>query len=512
MSNASALSRKLLIFGIILPLAALLGYLLATPEGFLSTAMVGLVVAVLLIPVFLGWHYHMLILSWNAALIGFFLPGQPPVWVVFAGLSLGLAILDRLLNKREIGTHVPSLVWPLVFLTIVILVTMHFRGGIGLRSMGGSSYGGKRYVLLFMSIFGFFALSARRISSSKVPFFMGLFFLSALTVMMSNLIYKLGPAFWFLFQLFPVEGAMQQATAEYSIGASVIRISGLAISGAAVCWFMVARYGIAGIVQPSKLWRLVLFVVITFITLLGGFRSSLLMLFMLCFFMFLLEGLYRTRLLAVVVIFAVVFSAILLPVASKLPMPVQRSLAFLPLDLDDRARTDAQNTTEWRLKMWKMLLPEVPKYFWLGKGFSINPTDLFLAAEAARTGLASDIELTILSGSYHSGPLTVIVFFGVFGMIGFLWFAIASVAYLVKCYRYGPPELRLINTFILAYFLMRLVYFFIFYGQFADDLFNFTGILGLSVAINGNGRIKQEEKISVAPVSETRLLATLPAR
>ncbi len=512
MSSSSIFPRQLLIFALVLPLAALLGYLLATPEDFLSAATVALVGGVLLIPVFLGWHYHMLILSWNVSLIAFFLPGQPPMWVVFAALSLFIAVLDRLLNKREIGTHVPSLVWPLIFLTIVILVTMQFRGGIGLRTMGGGTYGGKRYVLLLVSILGFFSISARRVSPSQAPLFLGLFFLSALTVMMSNLIYKLGPAFWFLFQLFPVDGAVQQATAEYSIGTSVVRISGLAISGIAVCCFMLARYGVAGITHPSKLWRLGLFTAITFITLLGGFRSSLLMLLILCAFMFLLEGLHRTRLFAAVVIFAIVFSALLLPFSSKLPISVQRSLAILPLDLDERARADARGTTEWRLKMWKILLPEVPKYFWLGKGFSINPTDIYLAAEAARSGLTSDIDVTILSGSYHSGPLTVIVFFGIFGTIGFLWFAIAGVVYLVKCYRYGPLELRLINTFILAYFLMRLVYFLIFYGQFADDLFVFTGILGLGVAINGNGRVKREEQLTVLPVAETRSLSALPAR
>ena len=36
------------------------------------------------------------------------------------------------------------------------------------------------------------------------------------------------------------------------------------------------------------------------------------------------------------------------------------------------ARLDAEGSTEWRLDMWKALLPEVPQYLLLGKGFAFS--------------------------------------------------------------------------------------------------------------------------------------------
>jgi hypothetical protein len=142
--------------------------------------------------------------------------------------------------------------------------------------------------------------------------------------------------------------------------------------------------------------------------------------------------------------------------------------------------------------MWKVLLPEVPKYFWLGKGFAVNPTDFYLLTEAYLRGMAQDIDVAIMGGSYHSGPLTLIIAFGIFGVIGFLWFGCASLWVLHRNYCFSPPDLKLINTFLLSYFLMRFVYFLLFYGQFAEDLAVFTGLIALSVSLN-NGVRKPDE-------------------
>src|SRR5438034_1211408 len=115
--------------------------------------------------------------------------------------------------------------------------------------------------------------------------------------------------------------------------------------------------------------------------------------------------------------------------------------------------------------MWKLLLPEVPRYLLLGKGYGMNPTDLYLYSEAVKRGQASDIDATIVSGSFHSGPLTLVIPLGIFGVFAFLWFAGASLIFLYRHYRYSPPELRMLNIFLLSYFSTRLIYFLLFYGQ-----------------------------------------------
>src|SRR6266516_3815142 len=91
--NIAILPRSLIIFGICIPLAVIVGYLLATPTELMSFSAIGLVLLVLSIPLLLRWHYAALLFSWNANLTVFFLPGQPSVWMLLAGVSLLLTVL-----------------------------------------------------------------------------------------------------------------------------------------------------------------------------------------------------------------------------------------------------------------------------------------------------------------------------------------------------------------------------------------------------------------------------------
>ena len=77
---------------------------------------------------------------------------------------------------------------------------------------------------------------------------------------------------------------------------------------------------------------------------------------------------------------------------------------------------------------------------------------------------------------------------GIFGAIGFLWFLAAGFRVLLNNFRHGDLELRTINTFVLSYFIARTIYFFFIFGSFYSELAIFTGLLGLSVSLNGGVR------------------------
>jgi hypothetical protein len=74
---------------------------------------------------------------------------------------------------------------------------------------------------------------------------------------------------------------------------------------------------------------------------------------------------------------------------------------------------------------------------------------------------------------------------GAFGTIAFIWFLIAGYRLLLNNFRHGDPQLRQINTFLLAYFLTKVAFFFLVFGSFQSDLMVFTGLVGLSASING---------------------------
>jgi hypothetical protein len=97
-------------------------------------------------------------------------------------------------------------------------------------------------------------------------------------------------------------------------------------------------------------------------------------------------------------------------------------------------------------------------------------------------------EGSMVAGDYHSGPLSTIIPLGLWGAIGFLWLLAAGAKALYRNYRYGAPALRQINTFFLAFFIAQGIFFFGIFGAFNTQLYMFTGLLGMSVSLNGGVR------------------------
>src|SRR5437588_2963934 len=93
MTTTHGLPRWLLIYGLILPLAVFLGYLVAIPTTFVSVVFVSAVILLLAFPLFLRWHHAWVIFCWNAALIFYFAPGQPNLGIILAAGSLMLSVL-----------------------------------------------------------------------------------------------------------------------------------------------------------------------------------------------------------------------------------------------------------------------------------------------------------------------------------------------------------------------------------------------------------------------------------
>lgn len=502
-SNAPALLRSYIIYGICLPLAVVLGYLLTTGDIWTLVITLG-ILFVLSIPFLLKWHHPVLVLSWNMSLSMFFLPGRPDFWMLMALLSLGITILHGTISK---GNHLPivrSILWPLVFLAVTVLVTAKFTGGIGIRSFGSSElYGGKRYVEVLGAMVAFIALASHEIPRERAPFYIGLYFLGAVTAFIGSTIGYVSPKFYFVYLFFPVERLPGDAANQ----AYTFRSFGVAAASASIVFYMMARYGIRGVLDGRKPWRAVTFAVVSFLSLLGGFRSTLIILILNFGIQFYWERLYRTRLLALVSVAAVVGSATVVALAPQLPHSVQRTMAFIPwVDIDPLVRMDAEASSQWRLTMWQDVLPQVPDHIFLGKGYALTAQDLADSQLDAISGFGdAQVSGTIASGDYHNGPLSLILPLGIWGVIGFLWLVVAGIRLLYRNYQFGPPELQTINTFLLATFVTRVLFFLTVFGSFYSDLLPLLGLLGLSISLNGGVRRRTAAAVaSPEPVMESR--------
>ena len=353
------------------------------------------------------------------------------------------------------------------------------------------------------AVAGYFALTSQRIPAHRANLFVALFFLSSLTALVANLVFKAGPGFYFLYNLFPPENALDQATGEDVLNSTIVRLGGLNMASTGLYACLLARYGVRGILDVTKPLRFGLFLLAMIGCFYCGYRSVLVLLGLTFICGFSLEGLWRTRVLPILAGTTLLLMAVLVPQVQRLPWVVQRTLSFLPLRVDQLVRDNADASTEWRLEMWRNVTPQVPKYLLKGKGFSLDPNDLFMANMAAARGLESGTAGAAVAGDYHNGPLSLLIPFGVWGLIGFGWFLFASGRVLRYHHRFGDPSLRPINTFIFSYFIAKVVFFLLVFGSFWSDLSSFTGLIGLSISLNG------EPRAALEPVPDEEILNSL---
>jgi hypothetical protein len=486
MNNSAAILRALIVYAICIPLAIVVGSVavsLANSPSYSNFGVFGVLALILCAPILLRWHHPLLVLSWNLPLTVFFLPGKPGLFLPMMAVSLGISVLQRTINKNMRFIPAPQITLPLVCLTAVVLVTAKLTGGIGLHALGSPVMGGKKYVAVLAGILGYFALTARRIPPHQAGLYMALFFLAPCLSVMGDLIAFIPSSFYFVFLIFPPD------LYAYTGSESSMRFAGVSSMSSAICVFMLARYGISGTFRSGKPWRVVFFVLFTILSFFGGFRSVLLNSALLFAILFFMEGLHRTRLLPILAFAGVLAAVICLPMANRMPYTFQRVLSFLPVNVDAGVRAEAQGSLDWRIAMWKALLPQVPSHLLLGKGYAITQEDFQMMGsdsalrsdDPAEQGLA-------LAGDYHNGPLSVILPFGIWGVIAFLWFLIAGVWALHQNRLYGDPALHTINTFLLTAFLARIITFFFIFGALPNDVAGFGGFLGLSISLNGGIR------------------------
>lgn len=508
MANETSILRALVVYSICIPLAIFLGYNLASQDPTRDRWMfvtVGIVFGVLLLPLLLKYHHAALVLAWNTTAVVFFLPGRPNVWILLAAASFLIIVLRYALSRRTAPLNVPLVTWPLALLGVVVLGTALYRWDMGFGAFGSEVAGGKRYIVLFASVVGYFALSANRIPIEKAKLFLGLYFLGGVTLAIGSMPPFVPADFAFIFWVFPVDsGAKYLSALSEDLSMSNVRPWGIANGCMFVLFYMLGRYGFRGMLYGGRPWRLVLFLVFFAGSMIGGYRSLTLLAVFLFAIQFYLEGLHRTSLLPLMLIGMVTVFALSLPFSTRLPYSFQRALSILGMPVSAEVELDTSTSNEWRLRMWKQVAPQWQEYLFRGKGYGINTRDAMLSLSDDRSHRSLDNTGSAqLAQEYHSGPLSVIIPLGIWGVLTVLWFWFAGFRLLLANYRHGAPELKTVNTMLLAFFVAKIIHFLLVFGALHWDFYTYTGIVGFSVALNG-GLAKRVIAPAVQPVPGLR--------
>lgn len=483
MTSASPILRALTLYVLSLPVAIVLGYALATPLDLSNLGIFMFVAFILALPLLLRLHHPLLLLAWNSTALFYLFPGAPNLWLVMTALSLTISLARRTMHRVSETNSVADLNWPLLLLAVTVLATAQLNGGIRLRSMGSEgAIGGRRYIFILGAIAGYYAISLNRIPLTRAKLFTNLYFLGGTLVLLGTAPLVLGRGFDFLWYLFPVD-----RVAAIGSGTQWSRFYGISVAAQFFVAFLFSHYGLSEIFVTRKPWRLALLVATFGVGLFGGYRSVLVWYLLVFAIQFYLEGLFRSRLWIPIVGFVCLSAALMVGFSEYLPKQVQRCLTFLPVNVDPIVRADADDSTRWRVEMWKAVLPEVPRALLLGKGYAVDRSDLEISDDKnlPYANYAGNYYAAMISSDFHNGPLSLLLPLGLWGFVFFTWLAAAGVRVLHHNYIHGNPELRRINTFILAAFLTQLVMFYFIFGSFQTQLADFAGLLGLSVALNG---------------------------
>jgi O-antigen ligase len=479
MPAAFSASRTQVIIGLCVPLAVLVGFLVAEPMRLGSMFLGALVAILLTFPLLVRWHHPLLIFSLNSAFYLGFLPGGAAPWLPLALFGFVLFLLNRSLHAPLNLRRMDSVGFALLILLAVILATMFMTGGFAMRLFGGNSYGGRRYIFLMATVMAYFVIASRRIEERRALFYWGLFCLSGLTALLSNLILMAGGALDPMYYVISPQSAAAQFAAEATIEQNVSRVSGFSDAANALLLFALGVWGMRGILDLTRPYRLPLVLAVLGMGMQAGFRSFFISIVMVYTASFLIEGLHRSRHALTALGLALVAGVGLVVSAPHLPPSIQRAISFLPVDVDPFVRQDAAGSTAWRLEMWRNLLPQVKEHLLFGKGYGFNPRDLEMAK------LKSDSEWAGVTSDFHNGPLSILIPFGLPGFAAFGWFVFVCIRVLRRNLKCGDPRLRTLNTAILAIFLTRTFFFLFLVGDLSGDLLQMVFLVGLSVSLNG---------------------------
>lgn len=468
------------IYAICAPVAVLVGFFLVDLEDRTNLLALSAIAGALLLPLVIRWYHPLLLLCWNCTIAFVFLPKEPSLRLCMVGLGAILTIGSIAIQRRSHFAKLSPLAWGFVFFTVVILGTAQLRGGLGFSSMGSAQFGARIYAEYLLAVGGYFILSSWRIPIQHAQLCVGLFFGGAITWGISHMIDLLPRSFALFHLLFPVvdDLHLREGSYEGRWGTGFSNFS-LQILTLLYCW-----YGIRGLTMPTKPWRTLAGFAVFLIGMIPGFRLFLIMASLQFFLQSILEGFWRTRRILVFFILLLVTSIVVVSNTRFLPLPIQRTISFLPVDVDPVVKRSSMSTASWRWDLFLYAMPDVYRYFWFGKGLGVDVRQASIGEDRnILKGPAQAFYLNYLFGNYQNGFQATIIPFGIWGLIGMYWVQLAGLRMLWRHHRNRHPELQTINTGILAAYLMLIIYF-PFQGWPQYDFPTMAGMLGFSSALN----------------------------
>ena len=412
-----------------------------------------------------------------------------------------IAVSLYLLYRTIFGMNVvwrfgPASIWvPLALLLSIIVYHWAESRDIGIKLLGGTGWGGRKYFTVLMASFGMLLLNSfpgiAWADLQKVPL---LYFLGAFVDIVPGTISTLVPATApYIFRVYSGVNLSEYGSSlrgNFSGDAGVTRIGQLALVGKAIGLVTLCYIPPKTWIHLNRLWALPTVLLGGFICAASGFRSTVAS-YSLTFF----AAIYTTLrskafLLIPLPIVAGLAIALTQGTVFNYPLALQRGLSFLPGQWESKAALEAGDSSKWREKMKTLFYKEYfEKAPLIGQGYHYDSnlaktaTDIYLAIVQRQSDAGdefADVRSFIEQRQPHEGVLHALLVSGTLGTFFFSFFCLGFIFYAWRSVVHTPPnDITPIQTWCFALLLAQVVGFFLLFGDYTVFLIQVCPITAL---------------------------------
>jgi len=327
----------------------------------------------------------------------------------------------------------------LLYINLAYLVTVYARNPVGTQAFGSEIVGGRPYFDVLIAVLAFWVFQHVVLSPKESRMFPILMSFGSLVVGILGVLTQRIPALVPLVAPFYSGISVgsyleQQNNGQVGESYRIDSLGGMSLSlgGALAAFFR----PVSLMLFLKPFWS-VLFYISVLSGLLAGFRSGLISLaVILLLSSYFYNGLKDVIRIGLVMLLGVIFIIGLQGSGVPVHPAAQRALSFIPGPWDPDVVAAAEGSSEWRFEMWRIAL-EGDKYIHnkiLGDGFGFNAYELAIQMQAAWGGQGyvggnQGIEAQLVTGAFHSGPISAIRYVGIVGLMLFTVLMIACATY-----------------------------------------------------------------------------------
>lgn len=405
--------------------------------------------------------------------------------MIFACVIFASGIIFKKGGRKKIPIDVLDL-W--VWINIGYLITVFFRNPVGINVLGGDRVGGRPYVDIALAAFAYLILRRETISPKVAGLIPIVWIVGESVNAIGGLVGMYLPTIGSKIGIFYSGFLPEFGKEDMEVEVGETRLGSLSSFGITLILFIVCSVNPTHLIRPENLLKLGGYFLGLLLIMLSGFRTALMNIILITGLGAILRDKFMGIFKVILIVFIVGLSSVLLNYSSiNLPWTFQRTLSFLPGNWDPTAVEAAKSSSEWRYEMWRVAL-STDKYIHnklLGDGFGISRPDYERMMDAMSGGVgfvgeSITQERFMVSGQFHSGPVSSIRFVGYVGLVLFIiLLLILSQHTLRMIFDCRGSPYQFIALFIGMPILIYPIFFLFVFGAYEMDIINIIFFAGM---------------------------------